>query len=93
PKAGVFAEGQAAVVAEAIIAQHRGEPQQRWYDGHGICYLDFGDGRVAEVDVTFAAGEAPHGTLQGPSTGLQVHKGEFGTSRVKRWFNRDWSVR
>ena len=92
PKAGVFAEGQAAVVADALVAQQHGEEPQRSYDGHGICYLEFGDGRVAEVDVTFAAGESPHGTLQGPSIGLQVNKAEFGASRVRRWFDKDWST-
>ena len=93
PKAGVFAEGQAAVVAHAIAAAHRGEVPQQTYDGHGICYLEFGDGRVAEVDVTFAAGEAPHGTLSGPSIGMQANKVEFGASRVHRWFGKEWSVR
>ncbi|MFL6181799.1 MAG: NAD(P)/FAD-dependent oxidoreductase [Actinomycetes bacterium] len=93
PKAGVFAEGQAAVVAAEIIAQHRGRDPEHFYDGRGICYLEFGDGRVAEVDVTFMAGESPHGTLQGPSVGLQANKSEFGTSRVRRWFGKEWSVR
>jgi sulfide:quinone oxidoreductase len=93
PKAGVFAEGQAAVVAHAIAATHRGEEPRHTYDGHGICYLEFGDGRVAEVDVTFAAGEAPHGTLNGPSIGMQASKADFGTSRVRRWFGKEWSVR
>jgi sulfide:quinone oxidoreductase len=90
PKAGVFAEGQAAVVAHEIVAQHRGVEPERWYDGQGICYLDFGDGRVAEVDVTFTSGESPHGTLMGPSIGLQANKDEFGTSRIQRWFGRQW---
>jgi sulfide:quinone oxidoreductase len=93
PKAGVFAEGQASVVADGIVAAYRGDQLQRSYDGHGICYLEFGDGSVAEVDVTFAAGQAPHGTLNGPSIGLQASKAEFGTSRVRRWFGKDWSTR
>jgi sulfide:quinone oxidoreductase len=91
PKAGVFAEGQAAIVAAELIAHHRGRDPEHFYDGHGICYLEFGDGRVAEVDVTFMAGESPHGTLQGPSVGLQANKSEFGTSRVRRWFGKDWT--
>ena len=91
PKAGVFAEGQAAVVSAAIIARARGTASADEYDGHGICYLEFGDGEVAEVDVTFAPGEAPHGTLEGPSIGLQRNKLEFGTSRTRRWFGQEWS--
>src|SRR6266480_1092164 len=43
PKAGVFAEGQATVVAEKLIAEHRGRPQGDGYDGRGICYIEFGD--------------------------------------------------
>jgi sulfide:quinone oxidoreductase len=90
PKAGVFAEGQAAIVAHEIVSQDRGVPAKRSYDGNGICYLEFGDGRVAEVDVTFMSGESPHGTLVGPSVGLQANKDAFGTSRVERWFGGRW---
>ncbi len=45
PKAGVFAEGQAAVVADAIIARAAGRAPSATYDGRGICYLEFGDDR------------------------------------------------
>jgi sulfide:quinone oxidoreductase len=37
PKAGVFAEGQAVVVAEELIAQQRGGREAQGYDGRGIC--------------------------------------------------------
>jgi len=89
PKAGVFAEGQAAVVADAIIARSRGG-DSAGYDGRGICYLEFGDDRVAKVDVTFVAGQAPFGDYEDPSEALAAAKGEFGTSRIRRWFGRDW---
>ena len=46
PKAGVFAEGQAAVVAERIIARSRGADGLGQYDGRGICYLEFGHDQV-----------------------------------------------
>ena len=42
PKAGVFAEGQAAVVADAIIARSRGDAPGTTYDGRGVCYLELG---------------------------------------------------
>ena len=89
PKAGVFAEGQAGVVADAIIARHRGR-EQREYDGVGICYLEAGEDLVARVHVVFRAGEAPHGTYDPPTAALAEEKGTFGSSRVKRWFGRDW---
>lgn len=91
PKAGVFAEGQAAVVADAIIAQHRGHPDSAPYDGHGMCYLEFGDGEVARVDVTFVSGEQPSGDLQGPAPEFATDKAEFGSSRIERWFAREWT--
>ncbi len=91
PKAGVFAEGHAAVVADAIIAGHRGQPSTATYDGRGICYLEFGDEQVAKVDVTFRAGAAPAGTLEGPSAELADDKSAFGMSRIRRWFGREWT--
>jgi sulfide:quinone oxidoreductase len=90
PKAGVFAEGQAGVVAERISARIRGTGETSHYDGRGLCYLEFGRGQIAKVDVTFTSGSAPHGTLAGPSEALVADKADFGSSRVQRWFGRSW---
>jgi sulfide:quinone oxidoreductase len=87
----VFAEGQAGVVADAIVALVRGTPDSARYDGRGMCYLEFGKDQVAIVDVTFLTGQAPFGGLRGPSPALAVDKAEFGASRVRRWFGRTWS--
>ena len=86
PKAGVFAEGQAAVVADRILARTRGDAEVSEYGGRGICYLEFGEGRVAQVDVTFLAGQAPFGGFDGPSPAIAADKVEFGASRIRRWF-------
>ena len=86
PKAGVFAEGQASVVARRIAAELRGEDPDAEYDGHGMCYMEVGHDAVAKVDVTFQPGQAPFGTLIGPSPELVADKVEFGASRVARWF-------
>ena len=88
PKAGVFAEGSARTVAAEIIAHLRGEPQPEGYRGIGACYLEFGHGKVARVDVEFLAGPKPTGTFQEPSEALAAEKKLFGSSRVKRWFGR-----
>jgi sulfide:quinone oxidoreductase len=90
PKAGVFSEGQAKVVADEIIARHRGA-ESADYDGRGICYFEFGDGKVGKVDVVFAPGQPPVGTLAGPSVDLAGDKAEFGAMRARRWFGREWS--
>ena len=90
PKAGVFAEGQARVVAAAIIARVSGQESSAGYDGRGQCYLEFGQDRVAIVDVTFSPGLSPAGTFAGPSRELASQKAEFGSSRIRRWFGREW---
>jgi sulfide:quinone oxidoreductase len=88
PKAGVFAEGGAKVVAASIIAQIRGEAAPEGYRGIGSCYLEFGNDLVARVDVEFLAGPKPTGTYQAPSEALVAEKKEFGSSRVQRWFSK-----
>jgi sulfide:quinone oxidoreductase len=90
PKAGVFAEGQASVVADQIISRLRGGPTPATYDGQGTCYLEFGHDLVARVSVTFLSGTAPAGELEGPSEAIARDKITFGTSRIQRWFDRPW---
>ena len=89
PRAGVFAEGHAAIAAEHIAARIRGGTSSAQYGGRGICYLEFGAGAVALVDVTFF-GDQRSGELIGPSPELAADKAQFGASRIKRWFGRDW---
>jgi sulfide:quinone oxidoreductase len=89
-KAGVFAEGQAAVVAQQIGALQRGEDYAASYDGRGSCYIEFGHDQVGRVDVTFLSGQRPMSTLEGPSPELAADKASFGSRRVLRWFDRTW---
>ncbi len=90
PRAGVFAEGHAAVAAERIAARIRGTASSAQYGGRGICYLEFGHHQVALVDVTFF-GDQRSGELIGPSEELAAEKAEFGSSRINRWFGREWA--
>jgi sulfide:quinone oxidoreductase len=86
PKAGVFSEGAARVVASALIAQRRGEEAGAQYDGRGSCYIEFGAGRVGRVDVDFFSGPSPTGTFQAASAERVAEKKHFGASRRGRWF-------
>ncbi|HEY2569844.1 MAG TPA: FAD-dependent oxidoreductase [Solirubrobacteraceae bacterium] len=88
PKAGVFAEGAAKIVAEQLIAQARGDDSDAAYQGRGSCYIEFGGGRVGRVDVDFMSGPKPSGVFQEPSGELVAEKREFGSSRHERWFAR-----
>jgi len=86
PKAGVFSERQAAVVAAELLEQRRGGEAPEPYDGRGLCYIEFGAGRVGAVDVDFFSGPSPVGSLREPSVELVAEKREFGSSRRARWF-------
>jgi sulfide:quinone oxidoreductase len=90
PRAGVFAEGQAAVAAARIAARIQDTAASAQYGGRGICYLEFGRDQVALVDVTFF-GDQRSGELVGPSEALAAEKAEFGSSRIQRWFGHEWT--
>jgi sulfide:quinone oxidoreductase len=86
PKAGVFAEGAARIVAQTLIAGMRGgEPPGR-HLGRGTCYIEFGAGRVGSVDIDFLSGPSRTGTFNAPSAALLAEKERFGSSRRARWF-------
>jgi sulfide:quinone oxidoreductase len=86
PKAGVFAEGQAAVIAERVLATARRAVAGAEYDGRGICYVEMGRDEVARVNVRFVAGQPPTGVFEAPSADLAADKAVFGSSRIARWF-------
>jgi sulfide:quinone oxidoreductase len=85
-KAGVFAENAAGVVADNIIADLRGEPPRRRYEGEGSCFIEFGRGRVGKVEANFLGGPTPTARIVGPSSELAAEKKDFATSRRARWF-------
>ncbi len=86
PKAGVFAEGAARIVAQTVIASLQdGEPPGR-HLGQGTCYIEFGAGRVGSVDIDFLSGPSRTGTFNAPSAALVAEKKRFGSSRRARWF-------
>ena len=87
PKAGVFSEGAARVVADQLVARIRGESEPPGYDGMGSCWIEFGGHEVARVDVDFFSTPGhPTGTFTPPSVRTAEEKVEFGTSRRARWF-------
>ena len=86
PKAGVFAEGAAKIAAASIIAAFNGKENGAPYTGAGSCYIEFGKGTVARVDVDFFSGPKPFGIHHEASTALVADKEYFGLSRKTRWF-------
>lgn len=89
PKAGVFAEGQAAVLAEVIAARIGADVTPRDYDGNGVCYVEFGERQAARVDVTFASDQAPFGHFDTASESISSEKDDYRQSRVARWIGAE----
>jgi sulfide:quinone oxidoreductase len=86
PRAGVFAERAAAVVAEQILGMVD-DREVAPYDGYGSCFIDFGDDRVAKVEITFMTDQGVQGgPFLPPSVELGREKQEFGPTRIGRWF-------
>jgi sulfide:quinone oxidoreductase len=86
PKAGTFAEGAARTVAATILAEWAGGRQPSPYEGAGTCYVEFGNGRVAKVDVDFFSGPSPFGHFTQASVDVVADKQHFRSSREARWF-------
>jgi sulfide:quinone oxidoreductase len=86
PRAGVIAEGEAATVADVLVARLTGGDPPAPYGGGAVCYMEVGGDQVARVDVNFLAGPAPTAFFNPPSQELAEEKHRFGASRAERWF-------
>jgi sulfide:quinone oxidoreductase len=86
PKAGLFAEVAARVVAKNIVSLIRAQQPTAKNPGQGACFIEFGAGRVARVEVDFFSGPKPTGSFVPPSETMMADKQEFGSSRRARWF-------
>ena len=86
PKAGIFAEAAARVVADDITADISGTNPPAPYEGSGVCYAEFGDGLVSKVEVNFLRGATPAAERHDPSREYADEKAEFGATRRARWF-------
>jgi sulfide:quinone oxidoreductase len=88
PKAGIFAEAAALVVADDIAAAISGADPPAPYEGSGVCYAEFGAGLVSKVEINFLRGEQPEAKRYDPSQEYALEKDEFGATRRARWFGR-----
>ena len=89
PKAGVFAENAAKIVASQIIASIKGGEMPGPYDGKGTCYVEFGDDVVARLDADFFGGPRPVAPFRGASKEIAEDKKQFARTRLRDWFGYD----
>lgn len=67
PKAGVFAHGEAEVVAKNIAAMIAGGNAAARFDGHGKCFVEIGDGKAGFGGGDFYAEPRPNVRVRAPS--------------------------
>ena len=67
PKAGVFANGQAQVVAKNIARAWTGRGQAAKFDGHGLCFLEIGGGMAGVGSGNFYAEPLPDVRMRNPN--------------------------
>jgi sulfide:quinone oxidoreductase len=86
PKAGVFAHGEAEVVARNIAAEVQGADPIWAYGGQGACFLETGGGKGAYVEADFYAKPTPRVSMRGPSRFWHWSKLGFERLWLWRWF-------
>jgi sulfide:quinone oxidoreductase len=74
PKAGVFAHGEAEIVAKNIAAAINGRPASESFNGHGECFIEIGDGKAGFASGDFYAEPMPAVTLHPPSRRWHIGK-------------------
>lgn len=75
PKAGVFAHGQAEVVAHNIAQAWSGKGEPRRFTGEGMCFIETGGGRAGLGKGNFYAEPTPQVALHAP--GWLWHAGKI----------------
>ena len=87
PKAGIFAEGEARVVAQQIIDEITNNKKEynSKFDGKGFCFMEIGNKKAGYIDVDFYNEEGPITKLESPSEEAYEKKVDFERKRVKEW--------
>ena len=86
PKAGIFAEAEANVVAEEIAGELGGELSLAGFDGRGFCFVESGGGKASVVRGEFFASPTPKLEIGEPSPDWLREKHDFEKVRLERWF-------
>jgi sulfide:quinone oxidoreductase len=86
PKAGVFAHGQAEVVAHNIAVAITGKGEPGRFEGHGECFVEMGDGKAGFARGNFYAEPAPSVKMYTPGPHWHAAKVLFEKDWLRRWF-------
>ncbi|HEX9579612.1 MAG TPA: FAD/NAD(P)-binding oxidoreductase [Gemmatimonadales bacterium] len=86
PKAGVFAHGQADVVARNLARAGTGWGAGARFEGHGFCFIEAGGGRAGSGSGDFYAELVPALRLHPPRRWWHLGKVLYEKRWLHRWF-------
>lgn len=86
PKAGVFAHGEAEVVANNISVEIRGRGKVKAFDGSGSCFLMTGGAQAAYVKGTWFSTPRPSVKFSAPSRTSYMQRVLFEKYWLRHWF-------
>jgi sulfide:quinone oxidoreductase len=86
PKTGVFAHGEAEVVARNLAAQIQGSEPLWAFGGQGACFLETGGGKGSYISGRFFAEPQPQVEMRHPSRFWHWAKVGFERVWLWRWF-------
>ena len=86
PKAGVFANNQAEVVAYNIVQSINRSHQKKQFSGYGFFFIETGTGRAANLHGNFYADPGPRLTLNEPNVTFHWGKVVLEKYWIWRWF-------
>ncbi len=86
PKAGVFAHGQAEVLANNLAVEIARKGKMKEWDGHGACFLEVGKGQSAYVKGDFLAEPKPKIEFHTPGRVWHAEKIAFEKYWMHHWF-------
>jgi sulfide:quinone oxidoreductase len=87
PRAGILAEEQGKVVAANLIREIEGATTREGFQGHGVCFMEVGDGKAAPVRANFYAEPNPTWESTPPSAEGLREKQRFLEERMSAWFS------
>ena len=86
PKAGVFAHGQAEVVASNLAREVSGRGKKKEWGGEGSCFLEAGKGQSAFVKGVFLGDGKPEMEFHMPGRVWHMQKVLFERYWMRHWF-------
>jgi sulfide:quinone oxidoreductase len=86
PKAAVFAQSQAQVVAHNIVRAVTGQGETHSFQGQGACFIEIGDGRAGFGSGNFYAEPKPQIALYPPSRLRHLGKVAYEKFWLFKWF-------